>query len=548
MTAPARSPAVCGALGSYDRDRVLRLAAALDGGSRVVHEDERSILLLDREPLRWGGDRQRGLGWIEGCAWHGDPSVWGEASRRGACGLVLEGRRRYLHSSINGLGSIYWIEEKGAIYFASQIDPLVQTSPGPLSIDWDAWASIVALRFPVGGLTPFAEIRRLEPFSLLRSRLRRFRSHSPTWPWAEVEPRLDRGNAAEAVLEGFRAEIAALDRPAAAPLSGGRDSRMVACVLAEAGKASAAITVSDDEGDSFEEDLAARVAGALDLPHERLRAQPEQYPANWEERARLVEHQFVDHAWLVPLAQRIDGPGVPIGDGFAIDALLQRSSRFFVPETLDLDHPRRSSLALFDSMRQYGRAEHALADPFRKSLAARARELFLGSAAQFEGNPSHSTLTFYRTRTTHGISNYPSSLLGSKTLVLTPGASDAVAVAALSARPEARDGDALYSAVFELLNPDVGRLPSTADTPRRSAHLLRCWRSDPALEMHRGQLEDGPLAPHLSPDFRQWLSAPQGVELSPDLRLGMEAVSLFHSWWHRYRDRLREVDPAELLS
>jgi hypothetical protein len=541
-------PSVCGALGNYDRDRVLRLAAALDGGSRVVHEDERSILMLDREPLRWSGTHQQGLGWIEGTPWRGDASDWGEASRRGACGLAIEGRRRYVHSSVNGLGSVYWLEDRGAVYFASAIDPLVRTASRPLSIDWDAWASIVVLRFPIGERTPFAEIRRLEPFSLLRERWRGFRPHSPAWPWAEAQPRLDRSSAAEAVLEGLRGEVAALEEPVAAPLSGGRDSRMVVCALAEADKASVALTVSDDEGDSFEEDLAAPVAAALRLPHERLRAQPERYPANWEKRARLVEHQFVDHAWLVPLAQRIGGAGVAVADGFAVDTLLQRGGRFFGPETLDHRHPRRATLALFDSMRQYGQAQLALTQRLQAPLVARARELFLAAAEPFEGNPSQSTLAFYRTRTARGVSCYPSGLLGSKAQVFAPGASDAVANAALSATPEAREGDALYPAIFDLLNPEVGRLPSTSDTPRRGIHLPRCWRSDPAIDAHRRRLAEGPLALHIAPELREWLSAPRRGELSPDLRLGMEAVSLLHSWWHRYRDRLREVDPADLLA
>jgi hypothetical protein len=43
-----------------------------------------------------------------------------------------------LHSSVNGLGPIYWIEDRDATYFASRIDPLVVTAAAPLSIDWDA--------------------------------------------------------------------------------------------------------------------------------------------------------------------------------------------------------------------------------------------------------------------------------------------------------------------------------------------------------------------------------------------------------------------------
>ena len=58
---------------------------------------------------------------------------------------------------------------------------------------------------------------------------------------------------------------------------------------------------------------------------------------------------------------------------------------------------------------------------------------------------------------------------------------------------------------------------------------------------------DGPLASYLSADLQNWLELPQRGELSPDLRLGMEAISLFHSWCRRYRDVLASVDPADLL-
>jgi len=503
--------------------------------------------MLDREPLRWSGSRQRGLAWLEGQVWRPGASDWREASRRGACGLVLEGHRRYLHSSINGLGPVHWISDGDAAYFASRIDPLARTAPAPLSIDWDAWASILTLRFPVGEYTPFAEIRRLEPYSLLRHRMRRFRSHAPTWPWAEAEPRLDRDSSAEAIVAALRETADPLEGPVATPLSGGRDSRMVACLLAEAGKASLALSVGDDEGDTFEEDLAAPVATALNMPHEHLSADPDRYSSDWEQRALAVEHQFVDHAWLVPLAQRVDGARLTIGDGFAIDTLLLRGSRFDFSEKLDLRHPRRDNLALFDSLRRYGMAHLALTGRFGEPLVSRARGLFMGAVKPLEGNPLQMTLAFYRTRTARGVSCYPSGLLGSRSRVFAPGSADAVAMAALSATREGSEGGALYAAVFDILHRDVGLLPSTSDTPRRPPHLQRRWRSAEALEMHRRLLGDGPLAPHVSGELRDWLSSPRRGELSPDLRLGMESVSLFHSWWHRYLHLLKPVEAADLL-
>ena len=79
---------------------------------RVVHEDERSILLLDREPIRWRGAEASGLAWIEGDRWRDGPASWEEASIRGACGLAIEGRRRFVHSSVSGLARLYWLEER----------------------------------------------------------------------------------------------------------------------------------------------------------------------------------------------------------------------------------------------------------------------------------------------------------------------------------------------------------------------------------------------------------------------------------------------------
>jgi hypothetical protein len=90
-------------------------------------------------------------------------------------------------------------------------------------------------------------------------------------------------------------------------------------------------------------------------------------------------------------------------------------------------------------------------------------------------------------------------------------------------------------------------LPSTTGAPRRAVHLPRRWCSSQARDGHRRLLSEGPLAGHVSTELLDWLKAPDGIELSGDLRLGMEAVSMFHAWWRRYRGILREVDARDLL-
>jgi hypothetical protein len=503
------------------------------------------MLMIDREPLRWSGSWEHGLGWIEGALWRGSASDWRQAASRGACGLVIRGRRRILHSAINGLTSLYWIEDGGAVYFASRIDPIAQTSPRPLSVDWDAWAAIIALRYPLGERTPFAEISRLAPFSTLERRFGRPRRKSPPWPWAEVEPAIGLAAGADAAIEAFCESLSPLGGGILCPLSGGRDSRILFCILAAAGQAATAVTVNDDEGGFYEEDRAAPVATALGVPHERIRAPLEAYPSDWEERARRVEYQFVDHAWLTPLARRIQDIESPVPDGLALDVLLQSGNHFYSPETLEYRSRRGASLAMFDSMRQYGQAQLALTDSFHEAIVARAREQFLNAAAPFEGHPSQAILSFYATRTVRGVSTYPSGLLGSRARVIVPGVEDPVARTLLAVSSIDKVGDAMYEAIFERL-PAAARLPSTATVARGGLQLPRRWCSDPAVKAHRGSLADGPLSADISPRLQAWLDMPNRGELSADLRLGMEALSLFHAWWRRYRGCLGEVDPSAL--
>ncbi len=543
------SPLVCGALGRYDHARVRRMAAAFDRDVRVVHQDAASTLAMDREPIRWGAGATTGLGWIEGLPWDGRASVWEDASRSGACGLVLQGRHPRLHSSANGLSAIYWMSEGSALYFASRIDPLVQAAPGLFSIDWDAWSSIIAMRFPGSDRTPFAEIRRLSPHSTLSWRRRRARIESPTWPWTQTEPHLERREVGEALAQSLRRTVAAVGGPTLVPLSGGRDSRMLACAFAEAGFAARAVSVGDDEGGSFEEDLAAPVAEALGLERDVLRPAAANYPRNWLTRARLVEYQFVDHAWLVPLSRHVSQQPLPVSDGFAIDVLLGPGARFLTPETLDTSNPRRASLALFDTMRRFGQAHRALAEHLQEPLVARARDLFLEVASEFEGHHTQGYLTFYRTRSMRGVACYPTGLLGQRAPVVAPAASLDFALASLSATDIARAGGSLYQATFDALDPAVGQLPSTTDTPRPAPRRPRprLWRADPAVTAHRERLAHGPLSGLVAPDLQAWLTASPRPELDPDLRLGLEGVSLLHAWWLRYRGRLREVDVADLV-
>ena len=118
------------------------------------------------------------------------------------------------------------------------------------------------LRYPVRERTPFAEIRRLGPFSTLRRRLGRTHvGHS-----RGRGPRSSPSSASRrAPTPGWRRcarRSSHCREPLLCPLSGGRDSRIVLCGV-PAGRELTALTVDDDEGGRFEEEHAEPVvAGA----------------------------------------------------------------------------------------------------------------------------------------------------------------------------------------------------------------------------------------------------------------------------------------------
>ena len=120
-------------------------------------------------------------------------------------------------------------------------------------------------------------------------------------------------------IDNYAKIFAAVPMGIVCPLSGGRDSRILFLALASEGRVARAVTVADDEGDTYEEDLAGDVAEAVGVPQERLLGTAADYADEWLERARRVEFEFADHAWLVPVARRLEGSPLPVPDGFAID-------------------------------------------------------------------------------------------------------------------------------------------------------------------------------------------------------------------------------------
>ena len=549
-----RNPVVCGALGGYDPELVREVGRRMAGELSVVHEDGESILLLDRPPIRWRG-RGRGLAWSEHPPGERKVGFWKDASRElAACGLVVQGQRRRVHSSVSGIAPIYHLEHGRAVYFASRIDPLVRALPRRLTIDWRAWASIFYLRFPLGERTPFLEVKRLRPFSTLEwnGADERRRTVRHRWPWAEIEPRLGLEDGSDAAVEAMREAVAPLETsPVTCTLSGGRDSRLLLCLLAEGGHDVRALTVNPDNGHDQEEALAAEVARALGVRHSTVEGRAAEFWDQTRERALRVDYQLAAPPWAMPLAAALKGKPGAATDGLALDTLAQAGDSYYSESMIRPDGSAAVAQALWT--RLLGQVmRHAtrrvLAPQIDDELKELARRQFMAEASRFQGHPAEVVLIFYATRTVRGISLTPNAVFGADQATVTPCTDHAVASALLETRPSEKFHARIYGALFRRVNPTVGELPSTHD--RRSPPAITFPQrglSTAAVGGYERVLTSGPMERLLSGEVRRHLAdgtLGQGLT-DRTLHRGVLAVTLLHLWHERYRDRLAGDDPLD---
>jgi hypothetical protein len=538
-------PRACGALGEYDPDRVELIARGLGDGLTAEHRSETSMLVVDRPPLRWDGPDGRGLAWSQPLTPARAPRSWQDAAQvAGACGLAFEGDRTLVHCDVAGSGSVYFMSSGRAVYFATRIDPLVWAAPEPLHPNWDAWAGILAMNLPIGDRTPFAEIRRLGPFTTLAAGPAGAELRPERWPWAEQEATHTIEAGVPDVVDAMRATVGRLPAgPVTIPLTGGWDSRALLCLLRnDPRRPPRCATTSRELGTWHEEDLAAAVAQTAGVPHEIVEPDPELW---WEDIQRhdlLADYQFVARPWAVVLARHLTGwEERPVLDGFGLDTFSQPGNRYITEEVVTAPSGREAGLAMWQSLKEtYARPPLMPYHPaLRRVLWASCEAQMVEATERIGGSPSRGILSLYITRGLKGVSLLHNSVLGADLPMVTPFTTDEVARACLAIYPKAKLGVGIHHALLRALDPELAVLPSTNDglPPKRRGRPLR-QNTPQALEAVRRSLESGPLAPLLRPET--WESFDQGT-----LPNGAMRVLMFHLWEERYRERLAGCDPVE---
>lgn len=551
---PLRNPVACGGLGDYDPNIVARIAGYCEVEMATAHRGRGSILLLDREPLRWRGRGVRGFAWTEAALpVVAEAQTWRRAAVEGdACGLVVTRSASFVHSSVSGTAPVYHLTHAGATYFATRLDPLVRGVDARLQPDWEAWFSIFCLRSPVASRTTFAEAGRLEPLTTLKHGGSGPRVKERKWPWADP-PELSLAEGIEPLAVAFEEAMAPL-RDATSMLSGGLDSRILAGVLGRQGANIEALTcVEDDGGKRSEHEMTPAVAAAVGARHQIVDRDPGRNWDDWVQRITESEFMLYGNAGLVPLFEPLAALGRPAVDGFALDTFSVRGTRFYDATMFSGEASRKTSLALWRSIRRHkapGVPTKAFEPELARRIARRSRSQFMAATRGFRGNPNEVVLGLYRTRTLRGVSVLP-AMLGRHTRIFTPATTHRVASAFLAIRPEEKVGFALYDALLDRLAPQTAGLPSAAHgIEKRPQSRPQARFSQPMVDGYQDLLATGALRPHMSADLEDAITEARLGTLirNPGYHRAVMMLATFELWARRYERQLGKLDLAPIAS
>lgn len=536
---------VCGGIGELDRDRVAAIAGAFDRPLVIRHDEPGGLVYADRALRDWSHGSVRGLSWGRTLPSASVRRGWRDAARDGDCGLVLGEGAPTLHSSTPGVFPLYWRALDGAIYFASRADPLARGTGAPLTTDWEAWAGLVTCGCVLGPRTPFREIRRLLPQSLLSVRDGEVGLEREEWPWLAIEPVRSIAAGAGSVLDALRTVVARMpDEPAHFGLSGGLDSRILACLAVERGIELRAVAVNGDSGNDSEQRAAARVARELGIELERIPSQPQDYWADTELRGVGTDFLRTLNPWLGPAHRKINElPGIAL-DGLAGDVTADRS-RYMASEMLSRETPR-----ILPPLWRALRAERGvpLSGRLGDELAASARAQVRECTRGLDGHPNRAVFGAYLTRMIGGVARVSLGSLGAGSEVEAPYATDEVAQQTLAVDPGAKFEASLRRAILERLNPRVARIPTNHE-PAIGAQRVAQRRTDPdVLEGFRDVLGAGPLGAYLPADAWNLVTGRSATtRRSRRLWRAIDGAVTYHLWLRRYGGLVSGTEPPSEL-
>lgn len=538
-------PYVCGALGPFTADRLAALRAA-GPATEAVYESPGAVLYgtAPLEPYAPGafawGERRPEAGR------EGRPSWLRVAETWETPGLIDGPDEVTLHAGAFGLIDVYYLEAGGAVYFAGLIEPLLALARRPYEVNWDAWAAILKLTYPLLEDTPYREVKRLPgATALVWSRARERVTVDRRAPrWVREEP-VDRGVSAREMVALLHEALKPYDdRPVLVPVSGGYDSRLLASVAVARRMDVESWTTSPDDGLDNDIDIARYITRELGIRHRIIPQDAAAYPDEALWTARRLEYLTSHHAWYAPFARQVHQAGRPIVDGLAGGPLMKN---FLLSAAVDAESADSRRAALLRSLANGEAHLPVLSERAGAWIDERVSEAFARATSMLRGHRAELPLSVLHTRTARGIARSPVNLVGPEATPIFPFLHPDFFDAALSVPVTRKDGGRFYREILHAANPRVAALPST-NVPLLPNRRVPLRSGGPAARewSHRMLLRAASVEGLLSEQMLQVVAdGPDALTAfrSWNSRFWLRGLVVFGAWLADYEDLLGDLTP-----
>ncbi|MET9064676.1 asparagine synthetase B family protein [Streptosporangium sandarakinum] len=519
-------PYVCGGIGHLDEAALETLRQAGPRVRPALREPGAALFSSSPLPPYHRGEGTWAFAWGErGPSGPGRTRSWiGVAEEFETPGLIGDDERIVLHAGGLGLVDVYYLALDGVVYFSSLLEPLLSLTRGPQEVDWEAWAAIIQVTFPLRDDTPYTGVKRLTGSGalVLDRATGRIATERMLPRWLREEP-FEAGRSAGEILEILHEVYKDFeDRPLLVPVSGGYDSRLLCSVAVARGADVESWTTSPDDGTDTDIAFARAITRELGVRHRVIPQDAAAYPADALDVARRLEFLTPHHAWYAPFAREVHRAGRTLVDGLAGGPLLKNFMVSGAAITASSQAERKA--ALLGSLSLGAPSVPFLSEAAAEWIGSAVRTAFAQSTSMLNGHRAELPLSVLHTRTARGIARSAVNLVGPEVSFAAPFMHPAFFDAALSVGVARKDGGRFYRELLHAANPRVAALPSTNVVKQPLQRVPLRSAAAPAREYgHRMLARVASTVPTLLSE-----------QLQDVVAAGPDALARFNGWNDRF--------------
>lgn len=370
-----------------------------------------------------------------------------------------------------GMRPLYYLHRANSVKFASEIKALSYNDDN-LSPNYAAMEEMFVFGFLLGDKTPFQDIQRVPPATVLEFHRDGLRKHRYWWfDRIEIDPKLGVDAYIEENNRLFKKAIArtseGLDEVICF-LSGGYDSRRIALELARCGKKIRTYTtayVRPGEKYEVESEISKKVSAEIGAKHSASElAVPGREPDNIHNMYTLLDFESDEHQFIMPLLSEIPTDGGVNFDGLGGDILI--NGLFLKEDILSVIHDNKKvAEKILDHNPNLWSSYMR-----RKIEDLPLEERILQILDDLPDSPNKLTLFFFVTRTRREISIFPYGLLSMKIESFLPYLDYELADFSLRLSPTLKCGSNLQEKILRLDDSDLMNKIPTSHYPDISSN------------------------------------------------------------------------------